>query len=110
LNAVHGTQAQIDTANANVLSLKDQIDKAQTAFDNVSGNDVTDLRRANALANLENLKAQLTTAQYNLNYLQGTPTPDEIAQADAALAQAQAQLATAQYNWDHVKDGPNPTG
>ncbi len=108
LNVIHGTQAQIDTAQANILSLSKQVDNAQTAFDNVSNYDVTDLRRANALANLQNLKAQYATALNNLAYLQGSPTADEIAQSDAKLAQAQAALVTAQHNWDRVKDGANP--
>jgi HlyD family secretion protein len=108
LNVIHGTQAQIDTAQANILSLSKQVDSAQTAFDNVADYDVTDLRRANALANLQNLKTQYTTALNNLAYLQGSPTTQEIAQADAKLAQAQANLATAQHNWERVKDGANP--
>lgn len=109
LNAIHGTQAQIDTAQANVLSVNKQVGDAQTAFDNVSGYDVSDLRRANALATLQNLKVQYTTALNNLAYLQGSPTADEIAQADAKLAQAEANLTTTQHNWDRVKDGSNPT-
>ena len=109
LNTAHGTQAQIDSAKANLLSLSKQIDDAQKAFDKVKGNDLTDLTRANALAKLENLQAQYTTAQYNLDYLQGTPTAEEIAQADAKLAQAEASLVTAQHNWDRVKNGPNAT-
>jgi HlyD family secretion protein len=108
LSAVHGTKAQIDSAQADVLSLANQVDKAQTAFDKVSDRDPSDLTRANALAALENLKAQYTTALNNLAYLQGSPTADEIAKADANLAVAQAQLTTAQQNYDTIKKGPNP--
>ena len=91
-----------------MLSLNKQVGDAQTAFDKVSTYDVTDLRRANALATLQNLKVQYTNSVNNLAYLQGSPTAAEIAQADAKLAQAQANLVTAQHNWDNVKDGSNP--
>jgi len=43
------------------------------AYDKVSDLDVTDLKRANALANLENLQAKYNTAVYNLAYLEGNP-------------------------------------
>jgi len=107
LNGVNGTQSAIDAQNAQILNLQNQINNAQTAFDKVSSYDVTDLTRANALSTLTNLKAQLTAAENNLNFLQATPTAQTIAEADAAVAVAQTQLAAAQTTLANWVQGAN---
>jgi HlyD family secretion protein len=104
------TQAQIDAAYTTLLTDQQTVDKLQAAYDKVSGLDVNDLRRAQALSALEGAKQTRDQAASTWDYLKNyKPDATSVAQAEANLALVKAQLVVAQANYDAVKNGPDAT-
>ena len=102
------TAAQISAAQATYLSDQQAVDRAQKAFDQVSGWATDNLTRAQDLAALDQAINQENKDKATLDYLQNyKPDPTTLAQDQANLALAQAQLTVAQSNYDAVKNGPN---
>ena len=126
LVAVHDAQAALELAqakrnsldyargNANALA-KAQAQLAQSAlanaqdyYDKVAGLANDDPRKASAALSLADAKQAEIDAQTMLDWYLATPTPDDIAAANADLALAQAKLAQAQADWQKIKNGPDP--
>lgn len=102
------SQSTIDNAQASLVLAEDKLDKAKSAYNQVSGRDGDDPVRAVALNNLSSAQAQYDSALRNLNWYLGSPTPIEQALLEADVAVAEARLADAQREWERVKDGPTP--
>ena len=101
------SQQTIDISQANLIVAQDALDKAETMYSQNSTRSRQDTVYANALSELATAQQSATKAQYNLAYVQGLPSPLDIATADANLALAKAQLLDAETAWNRVKDGPN---
>jgi HlyD family secretion protein len=94
----------IDGAEANLVLAKEEVDRAQSAYDQARG----DGSKALALSNLTAAKNHRDSIQRNINWYFGAPTEIEQALLDAELAEAQAAVAAAEREYEKVKDGPDP--
>lgn len=101
------SQDTIDIARAQLITANQALDDAETAFERVSNRSQDDLQYAAGLTNLAKARQNQQNAQYNLNYVQGLPSPLDIEEVETKLDVAQARLLAAKADWDNVKDGPN---
>jgi len=108
LNYKRASQAQLDSAQANYILAKNQLETAQELYDAVKDRAEDDVIRAQALSQLGAAQSARDRALANLNYLLGLPDAEDIATADAKIEVAKANLADAQREWDRLKDGPDP--
>ncbi len=107
LNYDRASQDQIDTAQANYDQAEAAVKSAQKAYNKVSNLPPGDPKTAAALSALSAAESHRDSALSTLNWYTGSPSTEDIAAADSAVAQAKAALATAQSAWDKVKDGQN---
>jgi HlyD family secretion protein len=101
-----GNRASSNTikgAEANLILAKEDVDRAQSAYDHARGEG----SRALALSNLTNAKNHRDSVQRNINWYLGSPTDIEQAILEADVALAEARVADAQREWERVKDGPS---
>lgn len=101
-------QTDIDSAKADLVFLKDQLDTAQEKYDPYRNKPEDNLKRAELLSKLADAQEKYDNASRLLNNLQGSPSELDMAIAEANLAVAEAQLAFAEDNYEKVKDGPDP--
>jgi multidrug resistance efflux pump len=101
-------QANIDSAEANVIILKDRLEKAQEDFDKVSGKPDDNLVRAAMQSRLADAQLAYDAAVRQLNSLVGSTNDIDLAVAEANLAVAEAQLAIAERDYTLWQDGPHP--
>ena len=102
-----GNRASSNTirgAEANLILANEEVDRAQSKYDQAHG----DANRALALSNLVAAKQHRDSIQRNINWYLGAPDEIEKAVLDAELAEAQANLAAAERAYEKVKDGPDP--
>ena len=102
-----GNRASSNTirgAEANLILANEEVDRAQSKYDQAHG----DANRALALSNLVAAKQHRDSIQRNINWYLGAPDDIEKAVLDAELAEAQANLAAAERAYEKVKDGPDP--
>ncbi len=104
------TQSQIDSAYATYLADQQTVAKLKAAFDKVSALTEDDLRRAQALSDLEAALQTKNKDEATYNYLENyQPDASSVTQAEANLELAKAQLTVAQADNDAVKNGPDET-
>ncbi len=107
-NYDRGTEDQMAAARADYLLAQNQVDFFQSVYDHTSGDPAKDARKAVALSNLQASKTRRDKALENLNWYQGTPSQQDLNQADAALAVAQAAYEDANREWNRLKNGADP--
>ncbi len=100
-------QADIDKAEAEVVLLRDRLEKAEDDFAPYADRPESDLERANFQSALAESQQNYDAAVRQLNALKSTGTEIDIAEAQADLAVAQAQLIDAQREYERIKDGPS---
>ncbi len=98
----------ITKAEANVVLLKDRLDKAREDYQPYENKDEDNVTRASYLSRLADAQRKYDDAVRLLNNLQGTPSDIDQAVAEANLALAQAQLTLAESDYADVKSGPDP--
>lgn len=98
----------VNSAQADVVILKDQLDKAQKDFDNYKGKPEDSVKRAVYLSKLSDAQRKYDNAVSLLNNLEGPATEIDMAIAESNLALAEARLEFANQEDEDVKDGPNP--
>jgi multidrug efflux pump subunit AcrA (membrane-fusion protein) len=101
-------QTDIDSAKADLVFLKDALDKARKKFKPYEDKPEDNLKRAALLSKLSDAQAKYDNASRLVNNLQGSPSELDMAIAEANLAVAQAELAFAEDNYEKIKDGPDP--
>lgn len=101
-------QVDIDSAKANVVLLKDELEEAQKDFARYRNKSEDDVQRATFLSKLTDAQRKYDNAVNLLNNLEGTATEIDLAIREAELSLAQARLAFAQQEYDALKDGPDP--
>ena len=102
------SQNTLDGLRADYILAQDAVDQAEEQFGYFEDREEDDPQRAQALTLLVNARKLRDRALYNLNYALGKPDPEEVAEADGAVAVAQAALDEARRQYDRVKNGPNP--
>ncbi len=98
----------IAAAEAELVLAQQQVDRAQSEFNKVSGRADDDPSRAMALTSLVSAKARYDSVLRELNWYTGSPTDIDQALLDAEVAIAQAALQEAQRAWDTLQAGPDP--
>jgi len=107
-NLARVTQPTIDQKNADMVIAQDSLKTAKENYAKFENRAENDVQRANAFSRLAQAQQKVDQIQYDLNYLNGGPDVNEVAQADAAILVAQAQLADAQREWDRLQNGADP--
>jgi len=102
------SQNTLDGLRADYILAQDAVDQAEEQFGYFEDREEDDVQRAQALTLLVNARKLRDRALYNLNYALGKPDPEEVAEADGAVAVAQAALDEARRQYDRVKNGPDP--
>jgi multidrug resistance efflux pump len=98
----------IDQARADVVILKDNLDKAQEDFRSYENKPEDNLTRATLLSKLAQAQQAYDNAVSLLNNLQGSANELDVAIAQADIAVAQAQLALAEGKYAELEGGPDP--
>jgi HlyD family secretion protein len=101
-------QTDIDSARADVVLLKDTLDKAEDDFDPYEGKPEDNLKRATYLSKVADAREQYDNAVRLLNNLEGTPNEIDLAVAEANLLLAEARLALAESDYEEMKGGIDP--
>ena len=101
-------QTDIDSAHADVVLLKDQLDKAEDDFDPYEGKPEDNLKRATYLSKVADAREQYDNAVRLLNNLEGTPNEIDLAVAEANLLLAEARLALAESDYEEMQSGIDP--
>ncbi|MEA3351038.1 MAG: efflux RND transporter periplasmic adaptor subunit [Chloroflexota bacterium] len=99
-------QTDIDEADAQVVLLRDKLEKAEEDYAPYADKPEDNLERARLQSKLAEAQQEYDAAVRELNALSGTGDETDIAEADADLAVAQANLAEAQRDYERIKDGP----
>ncbi len=98
----------VDKAEANVVLLKDRLDKAREDYAPYENKPEDNVKRATYLSRMADAQRKYDDAVLLLNNLQGTPGDIDLAVAEANLSLAQAELALAEADYEEVKSGPDP--
>jgi HlyD family secretion protein len=98
----------INSAQANVVILKDRLDKAWDDYKPYQNKPEDDVKRAQFLARYTDAQRNYDNAVRLLNNLQGPATDIDMAIAQANLSLAQASLTLAEQDYENVKAGPDP--
>ena len=101
------SKPDIDAAEAEVVLLKDKLDKAQSDFEPYENRSDDNLERANFQSALAEAQQNYDAAVRNLNALSSTGSEIDIAEAQADFAVAQAQFEEANLEYERIKDGPS---
>jgi HlyD family secretion protein len=103
-----GKPVDINSAKANVVILKDRLDKAWDDYKPYQNKPEDDVKRAQFLARYTDAQRNYDNAVRLLNNLQGSAGDIDMAIAQANLSLAQAGLALAEQDYEKVKAGPDP--
>lgn len=98
----------IDSARADTVILKDQLDQAQEDFSAYERKPEDNLQRAEYLSKLADARQRYDDAVRLLNNLQGSASEIDLAIAEANLLLAQARQALAEKQYAEVQNGPDP--
>lgn len=101
-------QADIDAAKAQVLLAEQNLERAEERYEPFANKPEDNLTRANLLSSLSAAQQQYDSAVRNLNALQSTGNPVDIARAEADLTTARVNLTEAQAEQTDLLDGPSP--
>ncbi|MBC8507010.1 MAG: efflux RND transporter periplasmic adaptor subunit [Anaerolineales bacterium] len=101
------SQSEIDASEAEVVLLKDRLEKAQSDFEPYEGRPDDDLERANFQSALAEVQQNYDAAVRKLNALSSTGSEIDIAEAQADYAVALAQFEEANLEYERIKDGPS---
>lgn len=105
--SVAAHQTTIDSAYANMILAKDEMDKAEDDYEPWKNKPETNVTRAGLLSRFAQVQQVYNNAVNKYNNLIGDASELDIAQAEADLALAQAQLVSAQARYEVLVDGPD---
>jgi len=74
----------VASARAEYLLAQNQVDFYQSLYDHTPGDPEKDSKKAVALTNLQAAKTRRDKTLENLNWFQGTPSQQDLNEADAA--------------------------
>ncbi len=104
----NGSDAMVQNAQADLILANDALERAQNAYNGVSGQSDDSVTKAGALSALSAAQKARDRAVANLNYLQAMPNPLEVSLVEAQLQAAQAEADAAQRALDKLQDGVDP--
>ena len=98
-----GNQQLISEARAKYLLAQDKVNELQAAYESTPGDPENDARKALALSNLAAAKRDRDRALGSVNWYQGQPSAEEMAEGENNLALAEARLANAERDLEDLK-------
>jgi HlyD family secretion protein len=98
----------INAAEANLILVDQEVERAQKEFNKYAGRDEDDPVRALALSNLSAVRQKRDAILRQLNWYKGEPDVIEQAVLDAEVAFSMAQVEDASRVWGDHQDGPDP--
>ena len=101
-------EVDINQTKADVVILKDRLDKAQEDFAPYAKKPEDNVTRAQYLSKLSDAQRKYDNAVRLLNNLEGSASDIDLSIADANLSLAQASLTLAEQEYEKVKNGPDP--
>jgi multidrug efflux pump subunit AcrA (membrane-fusion protein) len=101
-------EVDINQTKADVVILKDRLDKAQEDFAPYAKKPEDNVTRAQYLSKLSDAQRKYDNAVRLLNNLEGSASDIDLSVAEANLSLAQASLTLAEQEYDKVKNGPDP--
>jgi multidrug efflux pump subunit AcrA (membrane-fusion protein) len=104
------SQANIDTAYAEVVLTKQALERARERFEPYANKPEDNITRARLQAELSTAQQKYDSAVSQYNAMTGTASETVQGVAAAELAVAQAALFDAQAEWDRVQANPVPKG
>lgn len=104
------SQANIDTAYAQVVLTEQALDRARERFEPYANKPANNITRAHLQAELSAAEQRYDAAVRQYNAMTGTASDTEQGIAAADLFVAQAQLADAKTDWERVQENPVPKG
>ena len=107
-NSPRGSKAAREAATAEFHLAEQAFTDAQNAYNDVSNLPVDDTSRNNALSVLAAARQRKDVATWNLDYLQGKPSADEVTASDAKADAAKAALDQANQNLALAQNGQSP--
>ncbi len=108
LNRGRADEKDIDYYESQLTLAKQALDRAESAWRNVTDLSTADPKRAAAETNLYTAQKAYNAALANLNWAKGKPSDNDFATAEANLAAAQAAYQEAQWYLATLKDEPVP--
>ena len=106
-----GSRASSDTirrTEEQLILAEKAVDKAQEAYDRLSGRPQGDIARIIAYSALLAAKQQRDALKGQLSWYEGQPTDIDQALLDADVSMAEARLAEAERQWEILKNGADP--
>ena len=98
----------INQTQANVVILKDRLEKAQEDFAPYANKPEDSVTRAQFLSRLTDAQKKYDNVVRLLNNLEGSASDIDMSVAQANLSLAQANLSLAETEYEKVKNGPDP--
>ena len=108
LNRGRADEKDIDYYESQLTLAKQALDRAESAWRNVTDLSTADPKRARAETDLYNAQRAYNAALANLNWAKGKPSDNDFATAEANLAAAQAAYQEAQWYLATLKGEPVP--
>lgn len=107
LNLGRTSQADLDSAQAQLVIDQGSLRSALETYNKVSWLPEDNARRAQAYRQVTQAQQAIENDQQKLGWLNSTASALEVSQADAGVALAQARVKDAQREWDRLKNGPD---
>ncbi len=107
-NQRNATDTNLEVAYATYLQAKSNLASIEEYFAFLQDRPEDDVTRAQVTAQLSMARKNFDWAQWNYQWAQNTPLPEDVRIADANLKVAESKLADAQREWEKVKDNPDP--
>jgi HlyD family secretion protein len=108
LNYKRVNQYMLESIQSQLIIAEKAVDDAEETFSYVQDRQEDDADRARALMYLSQARLARDQVKRNLEYAEGPPAAQDIAQADARVSQAQASLDDAKRAYERRKSGPDP--
>jgi multidrug efflux pump subunit AcrA (membrane-fusion protein) len=108
LNRGRADEKDIDYYESQLTLAKQALDRAESAWRNVTELSTADPKRAKAETDLYNAQRAYNAALANLNWAKGKPSDNDFATAEANLAAAQAAYQEAQWYLATLRGEPVP--
>jgi multidrug efflux pump subunit AcrA (membrane-fusion protein) len=108
LNRGRADQKDLDYYESQLTLAEQTLDRAKSAWQNVTDLSTADPKRASAETALYNAQKAYNAALANLNWARGKPSENDFAEAEANLRAAQAAYQEAQWYLATLKGEPVP--
>jgi hypothetical protein len=108
LNYKRVNQYMLESIQSQLIIAEKAVEDAEETFSYVQDRPEDDADRARALMYLSQARLARDQVKRNLEYAEGPPAAQDIAEADARVSKAQAALEDAKRAFDRRKTGPDP--